>query len=1201
MPTFTFGYTTVGSLNATTSVGAIQGTAFTLSQTGTLNSLSVFNVASAGNIILAVYDNTGSAGAPGALIAQTASTAAVGTSAWQTISTTTTPTLTAGSTYYLVYFEDNTSETIAYDASDLTFYNTALNNTYPNVPSTFPSASSFTATHSIYATLTSSSPFALSETVYATPHAQYVPDISLNPVAISVKPGTEILCVERQSAPDSFRLKYQYVPDILANPVALGVKPGTEALCIQRDPPPELPKPKPQFVSDVVLNSVAIGVRPGTETLCIERQFQPDFFRLKVQYVPDVAINPVAFLAAVTTLRAPLVICLPRQAQQYVPDVLQNPVVLAAGTARPFIPAAAIFDNPRRPQQYIPDVAVNITISLLAVPFAAPSDAPKSIKQLYIPDILFNPVALAIPPPVACLWQTDGLRALKQYVHDVLTNPVALGAGSARPFVVAVQESARPGRQYVPDAVQIAGSLALAASTLPFAPLFFEGARAGRQCVPDSLVNPIIPLQSGVPFIPNVVWPPKVTSQYVPDVLFNPVALSSGGTAVPFIPSLFDQPKIAKQFGAEVLDNAVLPTGGPFTPSFQHVLRVGRQFVFDLTVNLLPLNAVPLAPFIPYNFDQVRPAKQVAPDILSNSVALAAGTSAPFVQQVLYGRGPGRQYSTDAGTNPVVLGAGIVQAPPFTPVLFEPPKLSRPSRMDVGTNPVLPGAGPSAVPFLPVATDFRAGRLQFVPDQFLSALVFAQPQVPFATFVFEPSKRGKQYAFDVLENAVLPPAAVAAPPVGGACFDIVWPVRRQYIAEQIVNSAVAASVLPGAPFAPAWFEQPRAQRPSRADVGTNPIVPTQTPVPFVPSLGDVPKAAGQVRADVGFNPIVPRLVVTASAPFTPANFDTPRRVRQYINEVPANWQALNSAPAAPFVPAVFETPRQTRQYAYDLFVNTAVSLPVPFAAANFEQAWARRSYIPEVLPTALALRTPVSAAPFIPVLIETSRQRGLYAPETAVNLLPLNAGVVGAAPFVPYQAPAPSVSRQYAPDTFLNPVLLGAVQAPGPFVPYSFDAIKAASKQYVPEVVVNQAGIVGQPQLFVDPNYIAQYPLPIRTVQYPQPTRTVIAGMPRALSNFSPVYPTEQVILAFDFSNDLAIGETISISSPPAWSIALLSGIDPTPSLRLIGVPIIIGPFVAQAVGTLQPDAIYNHIATIVTSQGKKLTTSAHQTCVPVN
>ncbi len=97
--------------------------------------------------------------------------------------------------------------------------------------------------------------------------------------------------------------------------------------------------------------------------------------------------------------------------------------------------------------------------------------------------------------------------------------------------------------------------------------------------------------------------------------------------------------------------------------------------------------------------------------------------------------------------------------------------------------------------------------------------------------------------------------------------------------------------------------------------------------------------------------------------------------------------------------------------------------------------------------------------------------------------------------------------------------------------------------------------------------------------------------MPRAVRDFSPIYGTEQVTLSFDFAPALAVGETLV---SPVVSIELVEGTDATPSSRLIGSPLISGASVFQSVGTGQPLAVYDLIATVSTSAGQTLTLSAH-------
>lgn len=100
--------------------------------------------------------------------------------------------------------------------------------------------------------------------------------------------------------------------------------------------------------------------------------------------------------------------------------------------------------------------------------------------------------------------------------------------------------------------------------------------------------------------------------------------------------------------------------------------------------------------------------------------------------------------------------------------------------------------------------------------------------------------------------------------------------------------------------------------------------------------------------------------------------------------------------------------------------------------------------------------------------------------------------------------------------------------------------------------------------------------------------------MPRAARDFSPIYTSEQVALSFDFSLAIQAGTTLS---SPTVTISLVSGIDATPNARLIGGPAVVGNSVVQMVGSLQPAATYDILATVLTSTGETLQVNAHQAC----
>jgi len=101
--------------------------------------------------------------------------------------------------------------------------------------------------------------------------------------------------------------------------------------------------------------------------------------------------------------------------------------------------------------------------------------------------------------------------------------------------------------------------------------------------------------------------------------------------------------------------------------------------------------------------------------------------------------------------------------------------------------------------------------------------------------------------------------------------------------------------------------------------------------------------------------------------------------------------------------------------------------------------------------------------------------------------------------------------------------------------------------------------------------------------------------MPRSNQDLPAIDPTETVNITAD-TFPLAAGETL-ISA--AWSITLISGVDASPSARLIGAPSIpsSGLVTIQKVGTCQPGAVYDIVVTAISSAGQTLTTNSHLPC----
>jgi hypothetical protein len=131
-----------------------------LSQSASLQSLSFYVTNASGKLRLGIYDATGPTGGPGTKLAETAEiTPTVG---WNTTTTTTHPTLAAGS-YWLAYLPNDNN--LAFKKSTNSSVNSVLYNfTYNTMPNTFPtvcnvpSSSCSTPSHwSLFATLNTSS------------------------------------------------------------------------------------------------------------------------------------------------------------------------------------------------------------------------------------------------------------------------------------------------------------------------------------------------------------------------------------------------------------------------------------------------------------------------------------------------------------------------------------------------------------------------------------------------------------------------------------------------------------------------------------------------------------------------------------------------------------------------------------------------------------------------------------------------------------------------------------------------------------------------------------------------------------------------------------------------------------------------------------------------------------------------------------
>jgi hypothetical protein len=133
-----------------------------LSQPGTLQSLSFYVTTAAGDLRLGIYDATGPSGGPGALKAQTASFTP--TPGWNLQSVITPVSLTPG-TYWLAFLASSSSLGFKWNTDSGNYRGYTY--TFGALPATFSTTptSSGTAHFSLYATLTPSSSFAACNTV----------------------------------------------------------------------------------------------------------------------------------------------------------------------------------------------------------------------------------------------------------------------------------------------------------------------------------------------------------------------------------------------------------------------------------------------------------------------------------------------------------------------------------------------------------------------------------------------------------------------------------------------------------------------------------------------------------------------------------------------------------------------------------------------------------------------------------------------------------------------------------------------------------------------------------------------------------------------------------------------------------------------------------------------------------------------------
>lgn len=85
---------------------------------------------------------------------------------------------------------------------------------------------------------------------------------------------------------------------------------------------------------------------------------------------------------------------------------------------------------------------------------------------------------------------------------------------------------------------------------------------------------------------------------------------------------------------------------------------------------------------------------------------------------------------------------------------------------------------------------------------------------------------------------------------------------------------------------------------------------------------------------------------------------------------------------------------------------------------------------------------------------------------------------------------------------------------------------------------------------------------------------------------FTPMDPNESEVLGFDFSPELAAGETILTAQ---WTLSTISGTDANPASHLSGAALIDGYRTTQRVTGLAAGATYRVLARVTTSAGNTL------------
>jgi hypothetical protein len=136
--TVTMGETAVLTAEDSENANLLLAQEASLSQSATIQSMSFYVTAAAGELVLGIYDATGPRGGPGALVAQTA--AFVPEVGWNVAATTTTPILSAGN-YWLAYFPSSGALSFVKqnNSGNCRYYPVQFTSTLPQTFSSIPS------------------------------------------------------------------------------------------------------------------------------------------------------------------------------------------------------------------------------------------------------------------------------------------------------------------------------------------------------------------------------------------------------------------------------------------------------------------------------------------------------------------------------------------------------------------------------------------------------------------------------------------------------------------------------------------------------------------------------------------------------------------------------------------------------------------------------------------------------------------------------------------------------------------------------------------------------------------------------------------------------------------------------------------------------------------------------------------------------